>query len=61
MGNDGAKGMQAIKRQNGQTIAESQSSAVVYGMPKSAIELGVVDKITPINGVAAEILKALSI
>ncbi|HWR08205.1 chemotaxis response regulator protein-glutamate methylesterase [Sporomusa sp.] len=59
MGHDGAKGIQAIKRHNGQTIAEDQSTAVVFGMPKSAIEMGVVDKITPITGVTAEILKAL--
>lgn len=59
MGHDGAKGMQAIKRQNGYTIAEDQSTAVVFGMPKSAIELGVIDKIAPITGITAEILKAL--
>ena len=60
MGHDGAKGIQAIKRQNGQTIAEDQSTSVVFGMPKSAIELGVVDKIVPITSVAAEIVKALA-
>ncbi|MEL7632478.1 chemotaxis response regulator protein-glutamate methylesterase [Sporomusa sphaeroides] len=60
MGRDGAKGIEAIKRQNGYTIAEDQSTAVVYGMPKAAIELGVVDKIVPITGVTAEILKVLS-
>lgn len=60
MGHDGAKGIQAIKHQNGQTIAEDQSTAVVYGMPKSAIEMGVVDKTAPITGIAAEILRALS-
>ncbi len=60
MGHDGAKGIQAIKQQNGQTIAEDQSTAVVYGMPKSAIEMGVVDKTAPITGIAAEILRALS-
>lgn len=60
MGHDGAKGIQAIKRQNGQTIAEDQSTAVVFGMPKSAIELGVVDRVAPITGITAEILKALA-
>ena len=60
MGHDGTKGIQAIKRQNGQTIAEDQSTAVVFGMPKSAIEAGVVDKVAPITGITAEILKALS-
>lgn len=60
MGHDGAKGMQAIKRQNGRTIAEDQSTSVVFGMPKSAIELGVVDKVAPITGIAAEIIRALA-
>jgi two-component system chemotaxis response regulator CheB len=60
MGHDGANGMQAIKHQNGQTIAEDQSTSVVFGMPKSAIELGVVDKVAPITGIASEIVKALA-
>lgn len=59
MGNDGSKGIQAIKRQNGKTIAEDQSTAVVFGMPKAAIEMGVIDRVVPITHVADEILKAL--
>lgn len=59
MGHDGAKGIKAIKQQNGYTIAEDQSTAVVFGMPKAAIELGVVDKVAPISAVAAEIVKAI--
>lgn len=59
MGHDGAKGIQAIKRQQGRTIAEDQSTSVVFGMPKSAIELGVVDRVAPITAVAAEIIKAV--
>lgn len=60
MGHDGAQGMQAIKRQRGYTIAEDQSTAVVFGMPKSAIELGVIDKIAPITTIAVEIIKAVT-
>ncbi|MBP2662570.1 MAG: cheB 2 [Firmicutes bacterium] len=60
MGHDGTIGIQAIKRQNGQTIAEDQSTAVVFGMPKSAIEAGVVDRVAPITGITAEILRALA-
>ncbi|MEG6585902.1 protein-glutamate methylesterase/protein-glutamine glutaminase [Dendrosporobacter sp. 1207_IL3150] len=60
MGHDGAKGMQAIKQQHGFTIAEDQSTAVVFGMPKSAIELGVIDKIAPINNIASEIVKSVT-
>jgi two-component system chemotaxis response regulator CheB len=59
MGHDGAKGIQAIKEQGGYTIAEDQSTAVVFGMPKSAIELGVIDKVAPLSTIAAEIVKAI--
>lgn len=38
IGNDGAKGMVEIHKQNGFTIAESEETAVVYGMPRVAIE-----------------------
>lgn len=59
MGHDGAKGIQAIKQQRGYTIAEDQSTAVVFGMPKSAIELGVVDKVAPLSAIAMEIVKSV--
>ena len=59
MGHDGAKGMQAIKRLKGLTIAEDQSTAVVFGMPKAAIEAGVVDTILPLPQVAEGIVQCL--
>lgn len=59
MGHDGSKGMKAIKERHGFTIAEDQSTTVVNGMPKSAIELGVIDKVVPLPGIAAEIVKHL--
>lgn len=59
MGHDGAKGMQAIKRLKGLTIAEDQSTAVVFGMPKAAIEAGVVDVILPLGHVAEGIVQCL--
>lgn len=40
MGDDGAEGLGAIKREGGLTIAQSEESCVVYGMPKAAIERG---------------------
>jgi two-component system chemotaxis response regulator CheB len=45
MGRDGAMGMKAIKTVGGATIAQDESTAVVYGMPKAAIEMKAVDKI----------------
>lgn len=59
MGHDGAKGIQLIKKCNGYTIAEDQSTAVVFGMPKSAIELNAVDKIVPLPQVASEIVRVI--
>jgi two-component system chemotaxis response regulator CheB len=59
MGHDGAKGMQAIKRLRGLTIAEDQSTSVVFGMPKAAIEAGVVDTVLPLPQIADGIVQCL--
>lgn len=56
MGNDGAKGMLAIKKNGGRTIAEAEDSCVVFGMPKQAIALGAAEKIVPLARIATEIV-----
>jgi two-component system chemotaxis response regulator CheB len=58
MGSDGALGMQAIRAAGGATFAEHESSCVVYGMPKAAIDLGVVDRVVPLSQMAAAIIEA---
>ncbi|NPV92030.1 MAG: chemotaxis response regulator protein-glutamate methylesterase [Firmicutes bacterium] len=60
MGNDGTEGMKKIKAVGGRTIAEDQSTAVVFGIPRSAIEAKVVDRVVPLGQVAHEIVRALS-
>jgi two-component system chemotaxis response regulator CheB len=40
MGDDGAEGLGAVKKEGGMTIAQSEESCVVYGMPKAAIDRG---------------------
>jgi len=55
MGRDGAQGMLAIKGQGGPTIAEHESTCVVYGMPKAAVDLGAAQKIVPLQQIAREI------
>lgn len=40
MGVDGAKGLLKIKKSGGYTITQDESSCVVYGMPKAAVENG---------------------
>lgn len=57
MGRDGAQGMQAIYRRGGLTIAEHESTCVVYGMPRAAVELGAAARVLPLPEIAAEIVK----
>lgn len=44
MGCDGARGLQAIKQAGGRSLAQNEESSVIYGMPRAAVELGVVDR-----------------
>jgi two-component system chemotaxis response regulator CheB len=60
MGSDGALGMQAIRRAGGTTIAEHESTCVVYGMPRAAVELGVVDQSVPLPDIPAAIFEAVT-
>ncbi|MBI5417755.1 chemotaxis-specific protein-glutamate methyltransferase CheB, partial [Candidatus Poribacteria bacterium] len=59
MGRDGAKGIKTIKESGGFTIAQNEKSSMIFGMPKAAIELNVVDKISPLENIANEIISAL--
>jgi len=60
MGSDGAVGMQAIRKAGGVTIAEHERTCIVYGMPRAAIQLGVVDLVVPLPLVAETILEAVA-
>jgi two-component system chemotaxis response regulator CheB len=55
MGNDGAKGIVEIKEKGGYTIAEAESSAVIFGMPNEAIKTGGVDRVLPLYKISNEI------
>lgn len=57
MGNDGKIGMREIKNKKGQTIAESEETAVVFGMPGEAIKDGSIDIILPLPKIAGEIIR----
>ncbi len=57
MGDDGTAGLKLLKRTGSNIIAQDQASCVVYGMPKAAIEAGVVDIVAPLGEIAANICK----
>ena len=57
MGRDGREGVRALKARGGLTLAESQETAVVYGMPQAAAETGALDELLPLDGLAERILR----
>lgn len=59
MGRDGAEGMKKLKAAGAATIAQNEDSCVVYGMPRAAVELGVVDRVLPLDLIPHAILHAL--
>lgn len=56
MGDDGAQGMLEMRQAGAHTIAEDESTCVVFGMPSEAIRLGGVARVLPLHNVAHEIL-----
>ncbi len=60
MGSDGALGMTEIKKTGGYVIAESEETAIVYGMPKAVVDLGLADEIKPLQNIAGAIVSAVS-
>jgi len=57
MGGDGAQGMLAMRRAGARTVAEDESTCVVFGMPKEAIAAGAVDVVAPLEAVADTMLR----
>lgn len=60
MGSDGTKGALAIRKAGGHILAESASSCVVYGMPRSVIEGGAANDETTLENMANLIMKTVS-
>ncbi len=59
MGDDGAMGLKEMKQSGARTIAQDESSCVVFGMPQEAIKLGGVDRVVPLERMAKEILSSI--
>ena len=51
MGDDGSGALGKVRSRGGRTIAESETSAIIYGMPREAIKTGFVDEIVPLSDI----------
>ena len=56
MGSDGAAGLRKIQAAGGHTLAQDEATCVVFGMPKTAIEAGAVDRVLPLDALAEGIM-----
>jgi two-component system, chemotaxis family, protein-glutamate methylesterase/glutaminase len=60
MGDDAAAGVVELKRAGGLVLAESEATAVVYGMPKVAAQTGCVDEVLPLAALIARVKEIVS-
>ena len=56
MGDDGARGLLAMRKAGALTLAQDEESCVVFGMPKVAVDLGAADEVLPLSRLAGAAL-----
>lgn len=61
MGSDGKEGIIKMKESNSYTIAQDESTSVVYGMPKAAISTNYIDEILPLDKIANRIINKVGV
>ncbi|QGY41419.1 chemotaxis-specific protein-glutamate methyltransferase CheB [Pseudodesulfovibrio cashew] len=59
MGNDGCEGIRALKAKGGRALAQSDSTCVVYGMPKAIVDENLADAVVDLDDLAETILSNL--
>ena len=59
MGSDGTVGLRLLKRHGCHVLAQDEATSVVFGMPKAAIDAGVVDAVLPIDEIAPRVTSLL--
>lgn len=58
MGQDGARGLLALRQNGAETIAQDRASSIVYGMPRIAAEIGAAGRILALDRIAEAVLDA---
>ncbi len=61
MGDDGTEGLTSIHEHGGRTIAEDESTAIIPGMPGSAVRAGAVDRTVRLEAIAREIIHSVNV
>src|SRR6056297_346677 len=61
MGKDGARELKKLKDNNNYTIVQDEKSCVVFGMPKSAINMKAVNEVVELRNIANSIIKAMEV
>jgi two-component system chemotaxis response regulator CheB len=59
MGNDGCEGVRELKERGGRALAQSDSTCVVYGMPKAIVDEHLADEIIDLDDMAEAIIANL--
>lgn len=60
MGGDGVEGLKAIDKAGGEIIAQDEESSLIFGMPRRAIEQGMVDEVLPAERIGGRVLRLLT-
>lgn len=60
MGNDGAQGLLRIREAGGRTLAQDESTSVVFGMPAEAIKIGGASEVLPVQQIVPRVLEWLA-
>jgi two-component system chemotaxis response regulator CheB len=58
MGDDGARGLLAMKDAGAETLGQDEASCVVYGMPREAARMGAVHRVLPLDAMSEAVLEA---
>jgi two-component system, chemotaxis family, protein-glutamate methylesterase/glutaminase len=61
MGNDGARGAQAVQAYGGLVLAQDEATSVIFGMPFEAIRTGAVHQVLPLDQIAAAVTRRLTL
>ena len=60
MGQDGARGLKALRERGCLTIAQDQATSAVYGMPKAAAAMKAAVEIRPLDQIASRVIRAFA-